>query len=136
MTTPIRSRSTPSHPHEFDDIYASIESFKNSFFIRTVKEWNRLPQATYSLSRLRWIPPLLNHYMPFQPVISPAESISLDGKNSGCLAPEKHPPNQMTCIILCKITVNPVNLAFIKFIVFTPQMSLWPLILVIELKNQ
>ena len=50
VTTPLRS--TPRHPHEFDDIYASTESYKNSFFIRTVKEWNRLPQSIYSKDSL------------------------------------------------------------------------------------
>ena len=62
VTTPLRS--TPRHPHEFDDIYASTESYKNSFFIRTVREWNRLPQSIYSKDSLLSFKAALDSYSP------------------------------------------------------------------------
>ena len=60
VTAPIRS--TPIHPHDYNNIYASTDAYKNSFFIRTVKQWNCLPQSIYSKERLLSFKAALDSY--------------------------------------------------------------------------
>ena len=36
-------RSTPRHPHDCQHMYTSTNSYKYSFFIQTVHQWNLLP---------------------------------------------------------------------------------------------
>ena len=50
VTTPIQS--TPRHLHDYNNIYASTDAYKNSFFICTVKQWNCLNESIYSKESL------------------------------------------------------------------------------------
>ena len=60
VTAPIQS--TPRHPHDYNNIYASTDAYKNSFFIRTVKQWNCLPQSIYSKESLLSFKAALDSY--------------------------------------------------------------------------
>ena len=60
VTAPIRS--TPRHPHDYNNIYASTDAYKNSFFICTVKQWNCLPQSIYSKESLLSFKAALDSY--------------------------------------------------------------------------
>ena len=46
------ARPKPDLPHVFRVVYASTESYRNSFSIRTIKDWNRLPVSTGTLVTL------------------------------------------------------------------------------------
>ena len=72
VTTPLRS--TPRQPHEFHDIYASTESYKNNFFIQPVKEWESTTsvhllqgQPTLFQGCLGFLLSLIDHYLAFIP---------------------------------------------------------------------
>ena len=44
------ARPKPELPHVVRVVYASTESYRNSFYIRTMKDWNRLPVSTGTLA--------------------------------------------------------------------------------------
>ena len=60
VTTPIRSPSR--HLHDYNNISASTDAYKNSFFIRTVNQWNCLPQSIYSKESLLSFKAALDSY--------------------------------------------------------------------------
>ena len=62
VTTPIWS--TPRHPHDYNNIYASTDAYKNSFFIRTVKQWKCLTQSIYSKEIVLSFKAALDSYSP------------------------------------------------------------------------
>jgi hypothetical protein len=45
----LPNRPRPGFPHQFQMIFASTESFKNSYFPRTVRQWNTLPPSLATL---------------------------------------------------------------------------------------
>jgi hypothetical protein len=45
----LPNRPRPGFPHQFQMIYASTEAYKNSYFPRTVRQWNTLPPSLATL---------------------------------------------------------------------------------------
>ena len=53
------ARPKPELPHVFHVVYTSTESYTNSFYIRTIIDWNGLPASTgtlVTLSRMLFLP--------------------------------------------------------------------------------
>ena len=57
-------RLKPEYPHRYQIVFASTESYKNSFFIRTVHQWNLLPPSTATLNTLNCFKEALSSYIP------------------------------------------------------------------------
>ena len=62
ISVPVRS--TPRHPHDFQHMYTSTNSYKYSFFIHTVHQWNLLPPSITSMASLSSFKAAMDSYSP------------------------------------------------------------------------
>ena len=62
ISVPVRS--TPRHPHDFQHMYTSTNSYKYSFFIHTVHQWNLLPPSISSMTSLSSFKAAMDSYSP------------------------------------------------------------------------
>ena len=62
ISVPVRS--TPRHPHDFQHMYTSTNSYKYSFFIHTVHQWNLLPPSIASMASLSSFKAAMDSYSP------------------------------------------------------------------------
>ena len=57
-------RPRPGYPHQLQVVYVSTESYKNSFFIRTIRQWNSLPPSIGTLCSFGAFKTALSSYSP------------------------------------------------------------------------
>ena len=62
ITRPYRLK--PDFPHQYRIVFASTEAYKNSFFVRTVYQWNHLPSSIATLTTLNSFKEALSSYYP------------------------------------------------------------------------
>ena len=62
ISVPVRS--TPRHPHDFQHMYTFTNSYKYSFFIHTVHQWNLLPPSIASVASLSSFKAAMDSYSP------------------------------------------------------------------------
>ena len=57
-------RPRPGYPHQLQVVYVSTESYKNSFFIRTIRQWNSLHPSIGTLCSYGAFQTALSSYSP------------------------------------------------------------------------
>ena len=57
-------RPRPGHPHAFQVVYVSTEAYKNSFYIRTICQWNSLPSSVACQNSLECFQTALSSFYP------------------------------------------------------------------------